>query len=180
MTGIMLLGLLRERFHLQIHTEPRNTPVFLLTVVDRAHTVKPADINACVVRNLSTFPSPSSVSRECGTTSLNGRGGMRLVDSYSVPMASFAAALSSLVDRPIVDRTGMTGNYDIHLEFAKESTSSVPVTLNGEPSSSPDPGDSGMVSIFTAVQKQLGLKLLASIAPLDVIVVDHIDEATEN
>ena len=52
--------------------------------------------------------------------------------------------------------------------------------LNGEPAPTADPGDPRAVSVFTAIQKQLGLKLTAGTAPIDVVVVDHIDEPTGN
>jgi uncharacterized protein (TIGR03435 family) len=184
MTGVMLLGLLGERFHLQTHKESRSTPVYVLTVGDSGPKLKPADTKACVMRDSSVFPPlplPSGGPVEfCGRTSLNGKDGVSILNSYSVPLEAFAAALSSVAGRPIVVRAGITGKYDIHLEFARESLSSGPATLNGAPATPADPGDSGEVSIFTAIRKQLGLKLTASTAPLDVVVVDRIDEPAGN
>lgn len=179
MTGVMLLSLLRERFRLETHRESRDTPVYLLTIADRGPRLKPADSKACDVRDLSTFQSGGSL-KECGRSNLHGRGDMRMIDAYSVSLDAFGAALSTVAGRRIVNRAGLTGKYDIHLEFAKDSLSSGPVVLNGEPGASGTPDPSGGVSLFTAIQKQLGLKLTAATLPIDVIVVDHVDEPSGN
>ncbi len=184
LTGVMLLDLLTERFHLQTHKEPRSTPVYLLTVAPGGPKLKPADSSACVIRDTSIFPPPpippDGPVEFCGRTASHTKDGVRVIDSYSVPLEAFAAVLSSHIGRPVVDRTGLTGTWDIHLESAPESISSGPVMLNGEPASSPNPDDSRAVSVFTAIQKQLGLKLTAGTAPIDVVVVDSIDEPTAN
>jgi uncharacterized protein (TIGR03435 family) len=188
--GPLLLSLLKDRFHLQTHTEPKDTPVYLLTVAepDLNHRpgLKPADPNACVVRDLSAFPPPLQQIAQniCGTSQFRGTPEMRNIDSYSVDIDSFLTVLSSVAGRPIVDKTGITGKFDIHLEFAKEPIPSGPAFLNGQPqelASPNDPHDAGAAqSLFTAIQKQLGLKLTAGTAPIDVIMVDHIDEPSPN
>jgi uncharacterized protein (TIGR03435 family) len=83
--------------------------------------------------------------------------------------------LANQVDRPVIDKTGLTGRFDIHLEFARDMTG---MMLNGN-SQPPPMADSGAPSIFTAIQ-QLGLKLSADKAPIDVIVVDSAQKPSEN
>ena len=79
-----------------------------------------------------------------------------------------------VVDRPIVDQTGLEGNYAVRLKFAGDSPSPISVTAGTPPS----PGDGP--SIFTAVQEQLGLKLESTTIQGQVLVIDHIERPTEN
>ena len=93
---------------------------------------------------------------------MRGRGE---IDSVSMPLHSLPSMLARELDRPVVDQTGLTGNYDFTLQFA--------------PAVGADP-DSQAPSIFTAVQEQLGLKLEPAKAPLDVLVIDHVEQPSEN
>jgi uncharacterized protein (TIGR03435 family) len=74
--------------------------------------------------------------------------------------ANFVSVLESLVNRRILDETGLTGAFDIRLEWASRDT------------------DAARPSIFTAVQEQLGLKLEASRGPINMLVIDQIDRPT--
>ena len=83
-----------------------------------------------------------------------------------------------LLQRTVVNRTGLSGNYDLQLTFAPEQLPGLPM---------PPPGTSGLPhldpnapSIFTAVQEQLGLRLESGTAPLDVLVIDRIERPSEN
>jgi len=73
----------------------------------------------------------------------------------------------AFVDRPIVDKTGLTGAYDIRIEATPE------FRINNNP----DPSD---ISIFSAVQDQLGLRLEPQKAMIEVLIVDHIEKPSEN
>ena len=79
----------------------------------------------------------------------------------SVPMANLTATLSSVAQRMVVDRTGLTGGFDFDLTFSMEQSAD---TVNP--------------SVFTAVQEQLGLKLDSVRIPMDVLIVDSIDRPT--
>ena len=76
-------------------------------------------------------------------------------------MSTVAQALSGAAGRPVLDRTGLTGRYDISVDWA----------------SSPDVDS---VSVFTAVQEQLGLRLESTTAPLDVVVIEGVERPSEN
>ena len=183
MMGVLLQGLLKERFSLQIHKEPRDTPVYLLTVDGHEAKLKPADSNACISRDWSDFPPPRGVSLPtfCGTASPRGTPEVKVLDSYSVDMPSFAGLLSTEVGRPVIDRTEITGRYDIHLEYARNGNSSGIAMLNGVPTSVAVPdGPPAAMSIFMELRKETGLKLTAGAAPVDVIVVDHVEQPTAN
>jgi len=76
---------------------------------------------------------------------------------------------SSILDRPVLDRTGLGGRYDFTLEWTPDLS----------PSDNPTPNAAGP-SIFTAVQEQLGLKLERQKAPVEILVIDHVEKASEN
>jgi uncharacterized protein (TIGR03435 family) len=83
--------------------------------------------------------------------------------------------LSQSVDRTVVDRTGLSGAFDFTLEFAPDLG---PGAQPGGTASAPDP--SAPPSIFTALQEQLGLKLEPQTGPVDVLVIDHVEQPSEN
>jgi uncharacterized protein (TIGR03435 family) len=81
-------------------------------------------------------------------------------------MNSLVRVLSSAADRPVLDQTGLTGFYDYKIEFARDPAAAA--------------AESSAVSIFTAVQEQLGLKLESRKAPIEVLVIDHAERPSEN
>jgi uncharacterized protein (TIGR03435 family) len=93
----------------------------------------------------------------------------------SATMPSLTLVLSQQLDRPVVDKTGLTGRYDFSLEYALERTGRG-VVEGREPAPDPD----GLPSIFTAVQEQLGLKLEPQKGPIAFIVVDHAEKPSAN
>jgi uncharacterized protein (TIGR03435 family) len=99
-------------------------------------------------------------------------------------LAFFADLLSRMADRPVFDMTGLKANYDIHLEWTPEPGQGA--LFKGFPSPPPtteggaNPERTGP-SLFTAIQEQLGLKLESRKAPVDIVVIDHIEKVpTEN
>ena len=103
-------------------------------------------------------------------------------DWDEITMAEFAGRmLSSFVDRPVVDKTGREGRFNVHLEFVLPRATGV-ISLNGQ--EMPAPGAEAAAepsgpTIFTALQK-LGLKLSPGKSALDVLVVDHVERPSEN
>jgi uncharacterized protein (TIGR03435 family) len=85
-------------------------------------------------------------------------------------MAELAEQLSNMLDRPVIDKTGISGSFDFELEYSEAVT---------QPDRNPVP-ESGAADIFAAIQEQLGLKLETSKAPINVLVVDKIEKPTEN
>ena len=102
-----------------------------------------------------------------------GRG---LVEASAIPLPRLAAALAQFgnLGRQVIDRTGLTGNFDVHLEYAPDEG------LGGGPPGQGPSADSAGPSIFTAIQEQLGLKLEPSRAPVETLIVDHVERPTEN
>jgi uncharacterized protein (TIGR03435 family) len=91
-------------------------------------------------------------------------------------MADFAGFLQGgVLDRPVLDQTGLTGRYDFGLLWRPE------MPLGGTGNNAPPPGDSdGLPDIFTAIQQQLGLRLEATKTPTEVIVIDRLEKPSAN
>ena len=92
----------------------------------------------------------------------NSRAGIVTLTSRGVPLADLAYSLRRQLGRPVTDRTGLTGTYDIDLTWATE-----------------DAPDSTLPSLFTALRK-LGLRLVSAKGQVEVIAIDGIDRASEN
>jgi uncharacterized protein (TIGR03435 family) len=150
----MLQALLADRFKLKVHREPVEMPVYALIVGRGGPKFKPSSPDADPTVRISCTPNCSSnyvLTMPKGT------------------MEDLSHNLAGAGDRPVVDQTGLTGTFDIKLTYK-------PAYIK---SSSPEP-DLNDISIFTAVQDQLGLKLEPRKAMIDTLVVDHVEKPSEN
>jgi uncharacterized protein (TIGR03435 family) len=110
---------------------------------------------------------------QCG-----GRGGFGQMIAGGLPISQFVTQLSQLTSRVVVDRTGLTGGYDIDLKWTPTPDQLPPGPP--PPGFEPPPVDPNGPSLFTALEEQLGLKLDAARGPVDVLVIDGIEPPTEN
>lgn len=160
--GPMLQTLIEDRFKAVTHGETRDLPVYFLTIAKSGSKLKESQ---CLPRG-STNPVPPNPPRSafCGffTTDFG-----RLESSQQMP--NLAEVLSGILKRRVFDRTGLTGYFDVKLKWTPDS---------GTPDNNPTPD--GGPSIFTAIEEQLGLKLESGKAPIDVLVIDHIEHASDN
>jgi uncharacterized protein (TIGR03435 family) len=181
---LMLRALLADRFHLAVHTEVRERPVFALVVARRDGKLGPGLVRAdadCSALGAARRRQGDGAPKESPTHLQNcGRSmapGVILARGQTMPeLAAAFAALSNTgmsLNRPVVDRTGLTGNFDVELHFTPER---IPDASNG-PSARPDPEGA---SLFTAVQEQLGLKLESQRGPVDVLVIDRAEKPGED
>jgi uncharacterized protein (TIGR03435 family) len=94
-------------------------------------------------------------------------------------MGDLVRSLTSVLDRPVVDKTGFTGEFDLDLSFIRDETI---VGFMGllAPAGSPLPADPNSPNIFAALEEQLGLKLVPAKGPVDVLVIDHVEKPTED
>ena len=175
----MLQRLLEDRFSLKFRRETKELPVYALVPAKNGRKLHESAEGPCPAPTSSGAPSPPAASNEkftvpCGAfmnspTRLNGS---------RVPMARLAAVLSRTVGRTVVDKTGLTGNYDIDLEWTADSNRMPSISGDGTPGTQAP--DSVGPSIFTALQEQLGLRLESQKAPEEVLVVDHVERPSEN
>lgn len=166
-----LQALLADRFGLVAHREQRELSVYALVTAREDRRMGPALVpNACPPA-LSTPPSPGR--RPCGEVS-EGFGRLTMT---AVPLGLLAQYLSPRVNRVVIERTGLDGAFNAELRWTPENLppraagipADQPVLVNGE---AIDPNGP---SIFTAVQEQLGLRLDATRAPVEVLVIDRIE-----
>jgi uncharacterized protein (TIGR03435 family) len=136
----MVQNLLIERFSLKLHRESKELPVFALVAAKNG-----SKLHVSVGKGLDV------------------RGGHGHFTARGITMQMMAAQLAARVlDRPVVDRTGLNGEFDLELEWAADD--------------GPDAGP----SIFTAIQEQLGLRLEAQRAAVDMLVVDQVERPSAN
>jgi uncharacterized protein (TIGR03435 family) len=109
------------------------------------------------------------------------RIGTGFVHGGAVPLSEFAEALGRILQRPVIDRTGLTANFDLEITFSPESLPQVPQPPGMPPAVVPPQRlDPNAPSIFTAVQEQLGLRLESARGPVEVLVIDSVERPTPN
>jgi len=136
----LLQQLLQQRFHLVVHRETKERPGYALVVAKGGVKLKPG--------------------KEGGPGYIMPNG----IGSPSIKLADLATMLAVPAGKPVADRTGMAGVYEVDLHFAPEAAT-----------------DSTLPSLFTALEEQMGLKLVSQKVPVEVLVIDHVEsEPTEN
>ena len=177
----MALRLLLERFKLKAHWETRELPVYVLSKAradgslgpgltptsdaecEKARAAGPPPMPAAAPpgQPQPPMPPPNCGGIQFGPGQLIARG---------APMELFVQTLTSVpvvtgIDRPVIDRTGIQGNYGFALKFAPVGTANA---------------DLDRPELVTALREQLGLKLEATRAPVDVVVIDSVEKPTPN
>jgi uncharacterized protein (TIGR03435 family) len=174
--GPMLRALLAQRFHLQAHKENREVAGFALTVARGGIKIPKVPEGSCIPLDLSKPGAElPPIEKVCGPVPGDRRaeGPNVLLHIRGDTMAEFAQFVMGMTGKPIVDRTGLTGRYDIHLKFAPDDT--MPGFQVRE-----EPLPDGGVPFFTALQEQLGLKLESAKGTREYFVIDHVERPTEN
>ncbi len=151
----MLQSLLAERFHLVIHHDTRDLPTYSLVVGKGGAKLDPPKI----------VTGPHGVDYRNGGTQLIGR---------NASMDEFADALSFRLEHSVIDHTSLRGGFDFKLEFSPDEF------VRRFSDDGPTVVDPEGISIFTAIQHQLGLKLESGRGPVKIIAIDRIEEPTEN
>ena len=151
---LMLQTLLMDRFHLAVHYEKRVLPVFAMTVSkDGPKQLRPA--------------TPDAVP-DMSIDSAHPEGGQHWV-FHNLPVSAVMGIMTNGLSRPLIDLTGMERKFDY--DFILPTWNRADGAL----------GDHVVSDVFPELQRQLGLKIQAQTAPVDVLVVDHLDKApTEN
>ena len=184
--NLMLQSLLADRFKLAAHQETRPLPVYAL-VLSKAGKTGPqlqshGDDSKCadVSGGLPPPPVPGAGAPKvpCGGFIMGGSPAGFHMGGQKITMMDLTRTLSNFVDRVVVDRTGLSGTFDLSIDFAPQQAPPGFTPGPGADAGAADP--SGPVSIFTAVQEQLGLKLEPQTGPVDVLVIDHVERPSEN
>lgn len=141
----LTLALLEERFQLRFHRVPKERTVYALTVAKGGPRLTP-----------HTGEGEQAMS-------MNGTPSSNVLKASKVTTVDLAAVLARATRRKVEDRTGLTGTYDVQLEWARN-----------------DAADAQGPSIFSAVEEQLGLKLATAKGMVDNIVLDHLEPPSGN
>lgn len=168
----MVRHMLAERFGLAAHREKQDRAAYLL------QTVHPGQLG----------PQLTQVDGDCGValaTLTSGRpatarpgrgpdcsfgGGPGRLHGNAVSLEMFSRVLGRRLSRPVVDRTGLTGSFDLDLRYRAEPS--------GPPAGTDPSADADAPSIFTALQEQLGLRVVNGRALVDVLIVDALERPT--
>jgi uncharacterized protein (TIGR03435 family) len=143
---VLLRNLLEDRFGLRVHRETRNVAAFALRQA-------PSGARLTVSTRKPGF--------------LTGRAG--LISGTGRTIADIVPIIADAVSAPVVDETGLTGRYDIKLEWTPPQPAGAPAA------------DEPYVSISTALRDQLGLRLVSRVMPVDALIIDAVErEPTEN
>jgi uncharacterized protein (TIGR03435 family) len=152
----MIQALIVERFGMAFHSETRQLPVYAMTIAKNGP-------------KLAVTATPGEGSWSSGRGNLAGK---------AMKTSDIARALSGALGRPVVDQTGLTGEYDYTLNWAPDLgdgsgvTRGLPQNPSGE---APQPADGA--SIFTAIREQLGLRIESRKGPVEIMVVDKAERA---
>jgi len=158
--GSMLRSLLADRFHLKFHHETREMPSLVLRVAKNGSKLQ-------LPRAEHDLPAGVPLSR----INFPGRGRM---DGHSALMSNLARSLAAepeIAGRPVIDKTGLAGGYDFTLRWTPDDPN---------PGAAPADSNSQGPSLFTALEEQLGLKLVPEKQPVDIIVVDSVEVPSDN
>lgn len=166
----MLRTLLADRFKLRAHTETKEQQVYALVLARADGRLGPklvASTQECGAPARGGAPGAAAPPpREPCGMNMNGTGTTAMLKGIGQPLARLATTLSgSGVEGIMVDRTGLTGNFDIELQWTPENLRSAAAAVGGDGP-----------SLFTALQEQLGLKLESSRGPVEYLVIDSAEQ----
>ena len=175
---LMVQSLLADRFKLRVNRQTKELPVFALVVAQNGPKLTQTSIAP---------PGPADTSPQESPRGPMISGGRGQFTGTAVPISLLADALARLPEiggRVVLDQTELKGNYDFKLQWTPESPTP-PSSATGPGDSSQPPGnasvpDASGPSIFTALQEQIGLRLESRKGPVDVLVIDHIEEPSPN
>lgn len=167
---LMLQDVLSDRFKMRIHREPNETSIYALVVSKNGSKLKKVEPGK---------QRTSGIEKSDGTILQGEVLYSRIpgqIEGQEIPMETFAKSLSGLAGRQVVDKTGLLGVYDFKLEWQPDHGLARDVP-GSEPTAAPDTAG---LSIFSALQEQLGLKLNSEKVMMPSLVIDHIEEPSDN
>ena len=177
---LMLQALLAERFGLKFQRETKDMPVYALVSIrspgKSTPGLKAADESGCgPIDPAKPVPPPSytAAKRPCGMMQMTPSQ----LNATSRTLADITSVLSRMLGRTVIDKTGNSGKFDIHLEWTPDESQTQLFSPDG---TKPPAADSSGPSIFAAVQEQLGLKLEAQKGPVEILAVERAERPSAN
>jgi uncharacterized protein (TIGR03435 family) len=165
---VMLRNLLADRFRLKVRVEPRPVDVYALVIAREDRRLGPR-MRQASAECIGEIKKEAAKPRPCDSrTQMLPTGIVRVTGGRE--LSSLVAGLQTWMDKRIIDQTGLTGPFEMDLEFDFTTVQSVGTS---------EPAPNG-VSIFTALQEQLGLKLDARRETMDVLVIESVEMPSTN
>jgi uncharacterized protein (TIGR03435 family) len=163
--GPMLQALLATRFQLQVHSETKEVPAYALTLGKGAPRLQPAHPGKCTPRGSPRAPGLFPCGVFAPSPAKDG------VYMYSTTLTYFCAQLSVVMDRQVIDKTGIEGVFDIFIEASPRPADATATdnSLSGQLGS----------DILSAIQK-MGLKLESAVGSRELLVIDHVERPSGN
>ena len=155
----MMRAMLADRFHLQLHTETRQEPIFNLELAKGGLRIQEVDP-----------PVPPAKEGHANAAWVDDGG--RMIGEKAT-MAGIASTLALILKRPVIDRTGLRGYYDFDVKW------SAPEPPDGQPHG-PGFGAEGISLLIETLQERFGLRLTKADGPAEYWVVDHVEPPTDN
>ncbi len=164
MLHAMMQTLLAERCKLAVHRELREKSIYVLLIAKNGPKLTPAEAGE-VEAARAKHPGAVAIPGGSGVFVRGQANGH--IDIYSATTGTLALLLTGPAGRPVVDKTGLNGLYDMHLDMGQAGLAS---------ESAADPGD----SVFSSLQEQLGLKLEPRKDDVENLIIDHMERPSEN
>ena len=171
---LMLQAMLADRFKLAVHYETQERPVYAMVLARADGRLGPglrrSELDCEAIQaarragSKEALPTTVLGGPPCGM-SMRGTVGMEVLMGGR-PLSALASSFGSGLGRVVIDKTGLTGDYEVRLNYL--------------PQPKPDAPPDAPPNLFTALQEQLGLKLEPDRAPLKVLVIDRIEQPAEN
>jgi uncharacterized protein (TIGR03435 family) len=179
MNGPLMRALLEDRFKLQVRHAAREVPVYALTAAKSGTRLTAYKPGTCTPVDPGA-PFETRPEKPCRIL-IRPRGPNLALEGKGATLVELVKLLYLIVDRPVVDRTELTGRFDIDVEFAPEQR---PAAFRppGEPSAPPPPSpeEPTAPSIFAAFEKQLGLRLEPAKGAREYLIVDRVERPSRN
>ncbi|MGA3242332.1 MAG: M56 family metallopeptidase [Bryobacteraceae bacterium] len=178
MNGPMMRGLLEEYFHLKIHQQIAEGPVFFLTVArggPKLHSFVAGSCTLPATAPQDPLPPGQSYCKNIMSVSSSPAS----IEAQGTTLDDFSRMLFAILGRPVFNKTGIAGRFDIRIEFSREGTRFSPLRPT-EPTDGSSPASDPTGSIFAALQEELGLKLEPAKGPVETFVIDHIERPAGN
>jgi uncharacterized protein (TIGR03435 family) len=171
----MIERLLKDRFKLEVHSDNRDVPVYALTTGKGGHKLQRFEEGSCEPAPVNGQRSTMGIAAkkppcDFGVESVPGGAGRRTVTANGVTLDKFAQLLSLDLDRPVINRTGIRGQFEFRLAYTLMSATGGPTGTV----------DAAGPSIFSAIQEQLGLQLESARGPVEVLVIDSVQRPSDN
>jgi uncharacterized protein (TIGR03435 family) len=173
--GMMLQSVLANRFMLKTHFESKELPVYTLLVAKSGSKLEVA----------KQGETPSNTSKGSADPKHNpgslSRTGPGQLQGQAADMWALTAVLTQILGRPVLDKTGLRGQYNFELNWQPEDFSADRLSgTAGTPEETSPQSQSSFPSIFPAMQEQLGLKLRPTKGPVNVLIIDRVEEPSAN